>query len=253
LISKGDSTNTSLDINYVAYRDKVNQVSLSANLSSKRSKNYLADQLLTVSSRNISVLDLSARWQTRFFSGLLAFDFSHAWGLKVLNALDDTSNLPDQYPHAQFRKWTAGASWMRPFNIGGQNFLFSTAVKGQKGMHVLYGSEKFFIGGLYSVRGFRNGSIAGDEGYYWRNELSMPLKIETALRPLNIKPFFGYDMGSVSNHYGVIGGDLSGLAFGLSASMAPVSMNLTVAKALKKPSRLEDEKFQLFANIAISF
>jgi hemolysin activation/secretion protein len=124
-------------------------------------------------------------------------------------------------------------------------------VNAQQGINALYGSEQFFVGGLYSVRGFRNTSIAGDSGYYWRNELSMPIRLDNW--PVTVKPFVGFDMGHIRDRFGVAGGDLSGVALGVSVSSPRVNTEISFAKPLKMPARLTDEGLQLFAKLNVPF
>jgi hemolysin activation/secretion protein len=253
LISNGYSKNTSLSSEYVAYRDKTNRLAVTGTLTAKSSENYLAGQLLGVSSRKLSTFDLGTSWNTRLFDGVLGLNLGHVWGLRMFSALQDPTGLPDIAPHAQFRKWVAGANWMRPFQIGKQNFTFSTAINAQAGVDVLYGSEQFSIGSLYSVRGYRNTSIAGDTGYYWRNDLAVPFQVQAGGMPFNIKPYIGYDIGSVRDRNAEIGGHLTGMVVGVTASTARVSADISGVKPLSMPDALKDEGFQLFAKLTVNF
>lgn len=253
LISNGYSKNTSLSSEYVAYRDKSNRIAVTGTLTAKNSENYLAGQLLGVSSRKLSTFDLGTSWNTRLFDGVLGLNLDHVWGVRMFGALQDPANLPDFAPHAQFRKWTAGASWMRPFQIGKQNFIFSTNLSGQAGVDVLYGSEQFSIGSLYSVRGYRNSSIAGDTGYYWRNDLAAPFQLQAGGMPVNIKPYIAYDVGSIRDRNAEVGGRLTGMVVGVTASIAKVSADISGVKPLTMPDALKDEGFQLFAKLAVNF
>jgi hemolysin activation/secretion protein len=173
--------------------------------------------------------------------------------LSILNALQDPDNLPDSAPHAQFTKWTAAANWMRPFQIGQQNFTFTTAINGQLGVDVLYGSEQFFIGSLYSVRGYRNSSIAGDSGYYWRNDIAAPFQVEAGNMPINLKPYLAYDLGYIGDRNADRGGRLTGMAAGLQASFKKVSMDIFCVKPLTMPETMKDEGLQVFAKLAVNF
>lgn len=253
LVSNGYSKNTSLSSEYVAYRDKSSRLAITGTLTAKSSENYLAGQLLGVSSRTLSTFDLGTSWNTRLLDGVLGLNLNHVWGLRMFNALQDPSDLPDFAPHAQFRKWTAGASWMKPFQIGKQNFTFSTAINGQVGVDVLYGSEQFSIGSLYSVRGYRNTSIAGDTGYYWRNDLAAPFQVQAGSMPMNIKPYIAYDFGYIKDRNAEIGGHLTGMIVGVTASIAKVSADISCVKPLTMPDALKDEGLQLFAKLAVNF
>lgn len=254
LISSGSSTNTALAADYVVHRDTVNRVSVSGTLTRKVSENYLAGELLSISSRTLTTFDLGTSWSTRLGGGVASLGVDHTWGLKLFSALEDPSNLSDSSPHAQFRKWTANIAWTRPFRLwNGRDITYSTTLSGQYGVDVLYGSEQFSVGGLYSVRGFRDGSISGDRGYYWRNDLSMPFSAQIGKRAFVLRPYVGFDMGSVMDRGTATGGNLSGAAIGLSASDASVHFDMLAAKALSKPDSLSNEGVQVFAKLAVDF
>ncbi|QJX03101.1 ShlB/FhaC/HecB family hemolysin secretion/activation protein [Alcanivorax sp. IO_7] len=158
LISDGNQDSAFFSTDYVAYRDQVNRVSISGTLTARRSHNYLAGQLLEVSSRRLSSFDLGVRWSTSVAGGRLSSHLSYVRGLTWFNAQEDRSDLPDTAPRAQFSKWRAGLSWQRGLRLGGKLFSFRSTLEGQYAEDVLYGAHQFSVGGLYSVRGFRNSS-----------------------------------------------------------------------------------------------
>lgn len=253
LISNGYSMNSSLAVEYVAYRDQINRLGITGNLTRKRSDNYLAGQLLGVSSRVLSTFDLGAAWNTRMLDGVFGLNLGHTWGIRWFNALRDPNWLPPNVPHAQFRKWTMSANWTKPFQIGAQNFTFSTAGNTQYGVDVLYGSEQFSIGGLYSVRGYRNTSIGGDSGYYWRNDLAMPVQARIADAQLTIKPYVAYDLGRIRDRYTEFGGYLSGMAMGINFYGPGFSAEISAMAPLAMPSQLQNEGTQYFAKLNFNF
>ncbi len=252
LIASGESRSGSLSAEYLAYRDRINRVTITGTLANSNSKSYLEGQLLSVSSRILSSFDLGARLDTRLFDGVLGLNLDHVWGLKAFNALRDPVGLPSTAPHAQFRKWKGGVSWMRPFQIGGQNFSFDTSLSGQISNDVLYGSEQFSIGGLYTVRGYRDTSIAGDRGFYWRNTFSMFNQVHASGVTVNIKPYIGYDYGLVWNHHTVTGGRLLGMAAGVNVSASLVNLDVSAVKPVSMPNNLKDEGLQWFAKITVT-
>lgn len=251
LISTGESSSTSFTTDYVAYRDAVNRVNLSADLTAKSSDNYLAGQLLEVSSRNLALLNIGANWSTKLFDGALTTGIKQTWGLDAFDALVDANNLTADAPRAQFSKITLSLNWNRPFKIGNQNFNFNTAFSGQHARDVLYGSEQISIGGPFSVRGFRNTSIAGDDGFYLRNDLSMAMQKNLFGTNVFLKPFIGFDVGHIHDHYGQVGGGLSGGTVGLYASAKNFSLDITGSQAITLPSSLEDESFHIFIKLSV--
>lgn len=56
------------------------------------------------------------------------------------------------------------------------NLNYTLTFDSQYSWDTLYGTDQFSIGGEYTVRGFREGTISGDNGYYIRNDLSINLQ-----------------------------------------------------------------------------
>ncbi len=251
LISDGNQDSAFFSTDYVAYRDQVNRVSISGTLTARRSHNYLAGQLLEVSSRRLSSFDLGVRWSTSVAGGRLSSHLSYVRGLTWFNAQEDRSDLPDTAPRAQFSKWRAGLSWQRGLRLGGKLFSFRSTLEGQYAEDVLYGAHQFSVGGLYSVRGFRNSSLAGDRGYYWRNELGLPMRTRWLGQSLGLRPFIGFDTGEVLDHYQREGGHLAGAALGLDVNHRHLRLRILGTKPVSMPARLRDEDYEVFATITL--
>ncbi len=251
LISDGNQNNAFIATDFVAYRDAKSRLSLTSTLSSQRSQNYLAGQRLEVSSRRLSSFDFGVNGSTALAGGLVNAHVNHSWGLTLFNALDDVSGLPDDAPRAQYRKWNAGLGWQRAFRITGRLLSFRSNLEAQYADDVLYGSQQFSLGGLYSVRGFRNSTLAGDRGYYWRNELSLPMRARWFGQNLGLRPFIAYDTGEILNHHQVEGGHLAGAAVGVDISHRFLQLQVAGGKAVSTPDGLDDEGYEVFATLTI--
>jgi hemolysin activation/secretion protein len=253
LLSEGDTKNTSLSMEYVAYRDTTDRLSFDAAMGSKGTNSYLEKQYLNVSSRKLSTFTLGTAWNSIFLGGGITMTLNHVWGMKWFDALEDPDYLPETSPHAQFRKWTYGVNWMKPFQIGEKSGLYSVSLNGQYGTDVLYGSEQFSIGGLYSVRGSRNSSIAGDTGFYVRNDIAFPNTFSIDGKNCRIKPSIGFDFGEIRDRYGEQGGFMSGLNGGINIAYSAITFDLSVSRSLSKPDTLKDESTLVFAKLNIGF
>lgn len=252
LIADGNQENASLTTEYIAYRDAINRVAIVGTLASQRSRNYLADQLLDVSSRRLSTFDLGVSWSTALAGGAVSSHLNHAWGLTIFNAMDDPTGLPNSAPRAQFRKWTAGAGWQRSFRVADRRVSFQSRLEGQYAQDVLYGSEQFSIGGPYSVRGFRDSTLAGDRGYYWRNDLALPVHVNWFDQSISLRPYIAFDSGATFSHYQQDGGHVTGASVGLDIYSRYVTVQLMGSRALSLPDDLDDEGFEFFARVRVS-
>ncbi|NMG32874.1 ShlB/FhaC/HecB family hemolysin secretion/activation protein [Azoarcus sp. TTM-91] len=245
LKANGISDNTSLRLDHVAYRDQVSRFGVGAAITAKETRSYLAGQLLGVSSRKLTILDLDTNFSTALAGGVFAITIGYSKGLHQLSALQDADNLPDWAPRAQFDKWRYSLDYTRPFRALEENFLFTSSVTGQVAMHTLYGSEQITIGGLYSVRGFTDNNLSGDHGYYWRNELSMRKPVAVGNQSFNTRFFVGLDTGRVWNRTAEIPeGSMTGAAVGASVAWKGLNWELFTTHPISAPHQFHSEGYQ---------
>ena len=253
LVSAGNNKNDSVRIDRVMYRNQSTRASLAASLTAKESKNYLGNQLLSVSSRKLVVLDLDGSMHTGLFGGVLSLDLGYVRGLNALGALDDPGNLPSTLSHAQFAKYKYGIGYTLPLRVFDRDDSFTSQFAGQKSEDVLYGSEQISIGGVYSVRGFVRNTLAGDDGFYWRNEFSVRQPINVAGETVNGRIYAGYDYGRVWNLApNIPEGSMSGMVVGASAKWKGVSVDLFNTRPLMLPDNMTKESSQTWFRISFS-
>jgi hemolysin activation/secretion protein len=245
LLSDGDSTNNSLAWDRLVYRNQSTRVNLTGTFTVKDTESYLEGQFLGVSSRKLSVLDLDSALSTGLGAGVFGASLGWSQGLKGAGALHDLSGLPDFAPRAQFRKIKYGASYFLPFHALGRDWTFNSALTGQQAKTTLYGSEQISIGSMYSVRGFVKGSLAGDSGYYLRNDLSTRQVFNLAGQVVPVRWYAGLDTGSVRNRAaGVPQGALVGAALGASVNWMGGSWDISTTCPLATPQGMDKEGCQ---------
>jgi hemolysin activation/secretion protein len=254
LHSRGTSEQMSMRLDRTVYRNQSDRWNIAASVTAKDSKSYLEDVFLAVSSRRLSVLDLDSSYTTRFVGGVLTLDLGYAHGLKLFHALEDAENLPSGAPKAQFDKWKFGLSYMLPFKAADLDWTLNSALVGQKAGDVLYGSEQISIGGIYTVRGFVKNTLAGDSGFYWRNDLSfrVPFNLPSEISSM-LRPYIALDHGYVKNRIdSVPNGSLTGSAVGFSLSVGKVSFDLFSTHPLRQPEFMRHEGNSTFLRVNLS-
>ncbi|NNN28445.1 ShlB/FhaC/HecB family hemolysin secretion/activation protein [Pseudomonas nitroreducens] len=255
LRTSGDSSFYSLRTDYVAWRGQQSLWNLSATLTRKDFKNYLEDIYLDVSSRKLTVLDLDSSFTTQLLGGSFTVNAGVSRGLKLFDALDDPSGLPDYAPRAQYTAFKYGANWFRPFLMLGQSWSFTSQFTGQKAQDVLYGSEQILVGSLYSVRGFEDQSLSGDNGWFLRNQLNLHRSF--ALRQGlagQIRPYVALDHGKVWNREpGLPQGKLTGAALGVSTTLGVFNLDVFHAWPLEKPDFLDRPSDSTYFSASLSF
>jgi hemolysin activation/secretion protein len=254
LISSGSIKSSNIRLDRVVYRDQSTRALLAATLTTKDSQNYLDTFFLDVSSRKLTVLDLDANLTTGLWGGVLSLDAGLARGLSALGALRDAPGRPDTAPRAQFSKLKAGFNYARPFRVAGTDLAFTSQMTAQKARHALYGSEQIAIGGLYSVRGYAKNSLSGDDGYYWRNEISLRQPLTLGQETISSRWYAGYDRGYVSNRApGLAQGRLEGMVLGLAVHWRGASWDFFHTRPLTRNNTLLRETGQTWFRLSYTF
>jgi len=68
---------------------------------------------------------------------------------------------------ARHQKYSLTARFLQPFTLYKEHFNFYY----QKSEDALFSPQRINLGGLNSVRGFKDQSLSGDSSGYWRNPL----------------------------------------------------------------------------------
>lgn len=255
--SSGATTSYRGDLERVLHRDQVSKTTLTGSLTHKKIKNYVEDLLLDVSSRKLTVAGLLATHSRRLGQGLIAISAGYEVGLRSLGAKDDYDRGLDS-PEAQFEKYTADLTIIQNFQLAGLNFVATSGARGQWTPDTLYSSERFSIGSLSTVRGFKESSVIGDIGGLIRNELAVRLPIEQpGLSDVisEFRPFIAADYGVISqdDDEPFEGGRMSGWAIGVRASGEHVELALTYARPIDAPSFIEDRGSELYFSAQLAF
>jgi hemolysin activation/secretion protein len=254
----GTNRNLFVTLDHVWYRDQNGKATVSATLTRKSANNYIAAQKLGVSSRTLTILDLPSSYTTALLGGSANVSGTYSRGLRLLGGLKDADDLPGQSPHAQFDKFAVSAGWLKPFEVAKENLSFSTQFTGQYALNPLYGSEQISVGGIYSVRGFYRETLANDNGYFVRNDLTLRHRLNDTLayQPVTLSPYLALDFGSVGSGKvaGTAHGTLVGAAIGLGVTVGPVSFDVYGGRPVTAPKAIMDgEGYNTFARLAVNF
>lgn len=251
LTASGDSASNALNWDRVVYRDQRTRANVAGTFTNKETRSFLEDQLLGVSSRKLSIVDLDGNVSTHVGDGILGLSLGWTQGLSTAGALRDMDNLPLEAPRAQFKKLKYGATYNLPFLWQGGEWTLSSALTGQSARTTLYGSEQMAIGGIYTVRGFSRSTLAGDSGYYLRNDLSLRQLINLAGAQLPTRWFVALDMGAVRNRVPEVPqGMLAGMAAGASINWKGATWDIFGACPLMRPAFLELEPCQTWFRLS---
>lgn len=154
-------------------------------------------------------------------------------------------------PDKKFNKVNANFFWYKrlPIKIKDKQLAYSLQASGQVTPDVLVISEKDTVGGLSSVRGFKDYSENSDNSLTVRNEFSIDAsnfehpRIKALLGDISV--FAALDCGLFKNH-GEKYGFLSGMASGIRNRSGHVNFALTVAKPLENQGSLKKDTVVYF-------
>ncbi len=231
------SFNTSLD--RVIYRNDKIKTGLSVNLSINRTKNYIEGIKIGINSPSTTYAGLTLWFQQRVFKGILNTALSYDHGLDILGA-DHDKNRQYFAPKAQFERYQYIASYIRPFKYKIFPSIWRTQIKGQYSDDNLYGAQRFSIGGISTISGFRNDGLSGNKGYL----------VQTEIRTEIPNPYFSlsYETGRVfSNHrQGVPGGYLDGIKSGLKLSYKQFDADFILSIPIQSPNFIHKSSSQFY-------
>ena len=234
------SSNFSVNLDKILWRNQKSKLSLGVGLKRKHNKSYIEDTLL--SDRILSIGDISLNGTTVFYSGIFGITLDYERGLRALGA----SNTPK----AEFKKYSLNLNYYKPLTKK-LVYRFNTLTSHSK--DVLYASEKQSIGGVGSVPGYhRRGNIMGDRAIEIENELSY--KIIDSEKMGRLSPYISYSYGAVRNNknpsvYGK--GYVSGASIGLRYSMKYLDIDLAYAKALSHSSYIKPRDREIYFSTSL--
>lgn len=249
----GVSTTQALNAERVIHRDGVSKTAINFGLNHLRSRNYLDNYLLDVSSQRLTEYQLGFNHGRRVGSAFVNVELGWQRGSGALDAQRKGSPKGGQ-PVARYNKYTVTASYLQPFQLAGERFSFDSLLSAQRSEDVLYSPQRFSLGGLYSIRGYKDQSLTGDSGYYWRNQLrwSRPVTwrwLQPVLQQYGLT--VAYDLGAIRgdkyNHES--SGRMASNAFEFSAQGKHLAFSVTSARSLSRPNALERKERPLYFRI----
>lgn len=286
--SSGKTTTQTYGVDRVMYRSQRFKNSLGFDLDVKEINSYIEDVKSETGSRRLTIGNLYSNNTLYTKAGTFFLKPSYVKGLDIFNAKSDdrhTENMDRNTPRAQYEIFKLYGYWNTNFNIPKTKvpLNYTLSFNGQKSQDALFGSEQFSIGGQYSVRGFDESSISGDNGYNIRNDLKINtfyllpkiitnsktmlfgsekgLSISNALSRTYLTVF--YDYGYTRNHTVLNGyedeGYMSGVGTALNYNGKYLDWSLTYAKGLHSPQYLRtrdnisEDRESIYFNVGVEF
>ena len=247
----GDSTTHQLRAERVVYRDALSKTSINAGLTRLVTNNYNDGTRLVGSSNTLSEFSYGINHGRRVGNAFFNLDLGTQKGMGALGAQSDQSG---HGPTARYRTYTATLSYLQPFQLLGERFTFSSLASVQHSKDRLFSPQRMSVGGLSSVRGFKDQYLTGDSGGYWRNEVRWTRPVTwDALRPAvsEYGMALAYDQGVISHARGNDDqhGRLSGNAVELFARGRYLGASVTFAHSLERPDAIAQRETPIYFSL----
>ncbi|MDH0302162.1 MULTISPECIES: ShlB/FhaC/HecB family hemolysin secretion/activation protein [unclassified Pseudomonas] len=249
----GDSQNHQLRLERVVHRDSVSKTSLNAGMSYLRTNNYIEDSKLSNSSNRLSEAQFGINHGRRIGGAFVNVDLGLQDGIGAFDAQREQERdaFGNRLPNARYRKYTATVSYLQPFKVLGESLVFSSLVTGQRSEDRLFSPQRMSLGSQSSIRGYKDQSLNGDSGYYWRNDLRWSRQVAWDwLRPVLAEYGLGlgYDVGAIRHdrYSGEQHGRVSSHSAELFARGRNLSASVTFAHSLERPDALTERETPVY-------
>lgn len=261
--TNGSTVTQTHSIDRVLYRSAKYRAQLGTALQIRDTENWIRDIKSVTGSRKSSNMNIF--WNNTIYHkfGTLIIKPSYEKGLDLFGSREDPKDVYVTEPHLQY-------DMLKLYMYSGMNFntvvpiTWNFTFDGQYSFQNLYGVDQQSLGSEWTVRGFKDSAISGDDGFYVRNDISMPIwsllpdiitdkkfmqsggtwSVNNSLGRTQIV-FFG-DYGYVRNRHKVLPdpydsnkGVMAGAGSGLIYKGKNLTWSLTYARALKSPEYLQ--------------
>ncbi|CAK00850.1 ShlB/FhaC/HecB family hemolysin secretion/activation protein [Bartonella tribocorum] len=247
IMTSGKSLSLTPWLSRVIDRDQEGKTWITGRLTWKYSDNFIMGSRVDVSSRKLAIATLELDHSRKWMGGELSAHIGFHKGLAILGAYDDKEQETStkNAPKGQFSKLSFSLGYVRPFSLKQYNFRYNTLLSGQLSPDALFSSEQLSLGGSSSVRGVREAVYYGNNGVFWRNELSLLLpgfSSKMGRRFMSqFAPYMALDLGMIANASlrNSFGGSLVGATLGFHASGEILDMDLSYSNILTQSTPRE--------------
>ncbi|MDR2880782.1 MAG: ShlB/FhaC/HecB family hemolysin secretion/activation protein [Azoarcus sp.] len=235
--SRGESQQHRLRAERTLHRDSLSKTGIALGLAHSRARNYFEDVRLSESSYRLSELELALNHGRRIRNTFLNLDIGWQRGIGEFGA-QSQGRPQGMEPNARYKKYTLTLSVLHPFAIGTEHFSFESLAYGQRSEDALYSPQRIGLGGLSSVRGFKDQIQYGNSGGYWRNQLRWRKNAAFIPQLESYSVALAYDHGAIRGNptQGDGSAQLSGAGIELSAQGKHLTASLTYAHSLTRPT-----------------
>ncbi len=193
---EGDSYNLEFGVRQPVYRTPTTEIAVGISGTRQESNTEVLGQNFQLSpgadangETRISALRFSQDYTKRTLQDVFALRSQFNFGLDVFNSTVNEEPLPD----SRFFAWRGQGQYVRRI---GQNSLVVLRSDLQLATTNLVPLEQFSVGGLQSVRGYRQDALLTDNGFFTSAEVRLPVYQPSSVQGLlSVVPFLDFGIG----------------------------------------------------------
>lgn len=226
----------------LVHRNATSKTTLGLQAFARQSKNYIDDTEIEVQRRRTGGWELQAEHRSQIGAGQFDTQLAYKRGTGAFGSLPAPEEETGEGT-SRFALISLQGGWSQPLELATLPLQWSSRWRGQRERTPLTPQDRFAIGGRYSVRGFDGeSSLAGERGWWWRNELSTPAG---GLWGGSQQLYAGVDHGRVGGDSTrlLVGQELTGAALGLRGQIGQgrgaLRFDAFVAKPIAKPTKFQ--------------
>ena len=252
----GVSTNGSVTLDHLLFRDAKTKLSVSGGLALLDTVNRIQGIKLSTSSYRLVSGALNLRAQYRIGGGLATADLGYTRGLDILGA-----NAVDTGPggaRLTFDKVELNLGYQTRIKAFGTPLSYSAVLRGAAAFDPVFPAERFSLGGSSTVRGFRDDGISGRSGIFTRQQIGFPLFSlfgdKAAGSQTGFSAILGYDAGAILPRNGDAfeRGVLQSATAGLRIGNKRLQSELNVSAPISAPDTVRRRDFEFSASVRLT-
>ncbi|CAA6806101.1 MAG: Hemolysin transporter protein shlB [uncultured Campylobacterales bacterium] len=248
-ISSGKSDTHFHNLEYTIFRDAKSILKLKSGIDIKQTYNFIANELIRVSSSKLTIAHLGLNLNTNIKSSNLNLSAKINQGVDLFDPL---KNSDHEHKKAQSTSYNLDVFLTSYFNLFDKQLILKNQISSQYSEHKLYTTELFSIGGLYSVRGFENLNYSGEIGIVSKNDLVLNLNKKIFGINVVLQPFIGFDGGVVEYDKNIFKYLISS-SIGLSTYSKNLQTSLSIGIPMYAYDRVIEKDFSIDFSVSFSF
>ncbi|MBP6986217.1 MAG: ShlB/FhaC/HecB family hemolysin secretion/activation protein [Alphaproteobacteria bacterium] len=253
----GKTRTHKIETEALIHRDSLSKTLLTTSLTTKNTRNFVGDVELSVGSQRLTLLSFSFGHLRRIMGGAFYGSLTQTTGIHGFKA-SKNENMQRSGPRPQFNKLSTDISYTKPFSFFPLDLNISTRNCAQYSRQTLFSSERISFGGAQTVRGFQQNGLAGDVGFYSRNELEVnlyaPKSGDFKTVAGRLTAFTGMDYGWIRKSKGDKSehGVLKSMFLGVRLKEGKTETEVIISNSLKQPSFLRKEGVVFHVRFGVS-